>query len=270
MLNGKKCEYAAVRALYLFSFPSCGFFLFFLLRRCRVQILSPYCLPAAGYHQFHSPARNQHQPFIILVHNLQRVVFFFHVVVAIFCLHFLIIDIFHYYYYFTHFFFLSVFPASLFFYFVLLYFYSAAAPQRPKIEHEGVQVPPGHNVTVDSNAVATVSCVSHYGNPAANLKWFLGKYTLHSWIPYSSHIIHIYIYSGTRTQTICAVMWPEWPHFLIKLFLSSCYFLFFFSSFLRPICSCRRRRCRTFMLFFAARSPLFIWNFMCSLLYYVG
>lgn len=51
----------------------------------------------------------------------------------------------------------------------------AAAPQRPKIEHEGVQVPPGHNVTVDSKAVATVTCVSHYGNPAATLKWFLGK-----------------------------------------------------------------------------------------------
>ncbi|XP_031638814.1 hemicentin-2 isoform X1 [Contarinia nasturtii] len=49
-----------------------------------------------------------------------------------------------------------------------------AAPQRPKIEHEGIQVPPGHNVTVDSKAVATVSCVSHYGNPAARLKWFLG------------------------------------------------------------------------------------------------
>ncbi|XP_052863858.1 B-cell receptor CD22 [Anopheles cruzii] len=47
-------------------------------------------------------------------------------------------------------------------------------PQRPRLEHEGVHVPPGHNVTVDSGAVATVKCVSHYGNPPALLKWFLG------------------------------------------------------------------------------------------------
>ncbi|XP_055539584.1 uncharacterized protein LOC129726657 isoform X1 [Wyeomyia smithii] len=47
-------------------------------------------------------------------------------------------------------------------------------PQRPRLEHEGVHVPPGHNVTVDSGAMATVKCVSHYGNPPAQLKWFLG------------------------------------------------------------------------------------------------
>jgi hypothetical protein len=72
------------------------------------------------------------------------------------------------------------------------------APQRPRLEHEGelgfviiyfeqkiinwlatffagVHVPPGHNITVDSGAMATVKCVSHYGNPPASLKWFLGK-----------------------------------------------------------------------------------------------
>uniref|UniRef100_A0A182PPH8 Ig-like domain-containing protein n=1 Tax=Anopheles epiroticus TaxID=199890 RepID=A0A182PPH8_9DIPT len=48
-------------------------------------------------------------------------------------------------------------------------------PQRPRLEHEGVHVPPSHNVTVDSGAVATVKCVSHYGNPPAQLKWYLGK-----------------------------------------------------------------------------------------------
>ncbi|XP_041766810.1 uncharacterized protein LOC121590835 [Anopheles merus] len=48
-------------------------------------------------------------------------------------------------------------------------------PQRPRLEHEGVHVPPGHNVTVDSGAVATVKCVSHYGNPPAQLKWYLGE-----------------------------------------------------------------------------------------------
>ncbi|XP_055635202.1 irregular chiasm C-roughest protein isoform X2 [Toxorhynchites rutilus septentrionalis] len=51
-------------------------------------------------------------------------------------------------------------------------------PQRPRLEHEGVHVPPGHNVTVDSGAMATVKCVSHYGNPPAQLKWFLGDHEL--------------------------------------------------------------------------------------------
>lgn len=49
-------------------------------------------------------------------------------------------------------------------FFFFNFFSIAAPPQQPKIEYEGVQVPPGRNVTVDSKAVATVSCVSHYGN----------------------------------------------------------------------------------------------------------
>lgn len=48
------------------------------------------------------------------------------------------------------------------------------APQKPKLEHEGQHILPGNNVTVDSGATATVKCVSHYGNPPAVLKWFLG------------------------------------------------------------------------------------------------
>ncbi|XP_075148408.1 uncharacterized protein LOC142222260 [Haematobia irritans] len=48
------------------------------------------------------------------------------------------------------------------------------APQRPRLEYEGSHVPPGHNITVDSGSLATVKCVSHYGNPPATLKWFLG------------------------------------------------------------------------------------------------
>lgn len=63
--------------------------------------------------------------------------------------------------------------------------YEIVAPQRPRLEHEGVHIPPGHNVTVDTKAVATVKCVSHYGNPPALLKWFLGKY-----FPY----LYTYIY----------------------------------------------------------------------------
>lgn len=53
-------------------------------------------------------------------------------------------------------------------------FFVTVAPQRPKLEHEGTHVAPGNNVTVDSGATATVKCVSHYGNPPALLKWFLG------------------------------------------------------------------------------------------------
>jgi CD80-like C2-set immunoglobulin domain len=48
------------------------------------------------------------------------------------------------------------------------------APQKPKLEQDGQHVLPGNNVTVDSGATATVKCVSHYGNPPAILKWFLG------------------------------------------------------------------------------------------------
>lgn len=51
----------------------------------------------------------------------------------------------------------------------------AVAPQRPRLEYDGAHVPPGHNITVDSGTLATIKCVSHYGNPPATLKWFLGK-----------------------------------------------------------------------------------------------
>lgn len=53
-------------------------------------------------------------------------------------------------------------------------FFFIVAPQKPKLEHEGQHILPGNNVTVDSGATATVKCVSHYGNPPAVLKWFLG------------------------------------------------------------------------------------------------
>lgn len=62
--------------------------------------------------------------------------------------------------------------------FYFIYFLVPVAPQRPRLEHDGAHVPPGHNVTVDSSATATVKCVSHYGNPPAMLKWFLGKFFL--------------------------------------------------------------------------------------------
>ncbi|XP_063709478.1 hemicentin-2 isoform X2 [Culicoides brevitarsis] len=52
------------------------------------------------------------------------------------------------------------------------------APQRPRLEQEGIHIPPGHNVTVDSGATTTVKCVSHYGNPPATLRWYLGDQEL--------------------------------------------------------------------------------------------
>lgn len=54
------------------------------------------------------------------------------------------------------------------------YLHFSVAPQKPKLEHEGRSILPGNNVTVDSGATATVKCVSHYGNPPAVLKWYLG------------------------------------------------------------------------------------------------
>lgn len=46
-------------------------------------------------------------------------------------------------------------------------------------------MPPGHNITVESSTTATVKCVSHYGNPPATLKWFLGN----KLVPASSSLI---------------------------------------------------------------------------------
>ncbi|XP_049818433.1 irregular chiasm C-roughest protein isoform X2 [Aethina tumida] len=48
-------------------------------------------------------------------------------------------------------------------------------PQRPRIEFNGTQVHPGHNLTTLHGEVAVVKCVSHYGNPPPVLKWFLDQ-----------------------------------------------------------------------------------------------
>lgn len=55
-------------------------------------------------------------------------------------------------------------------------FIRSAPPQRPRLEFDGVHVTPSQNISVDSKSLATVKCVSHYGNPPALLKWFLGKF----------------------------------------------------------------------------------------------
>ncbi|XKL67781.1 hypothetical protein PGB90_003272 [Kerria lacca] len=46
-------------------------------------------------------------------------------------------------------------------------------PQAPRIENNGTQVVPNHNVTVRTDDKAVLKCVSRYGNPPALLKWFL-------------------------------------------------------------------------------------------------
>ncbi|KAF7265901.1 hypothetical protein GWI33_020647 [Rhynchophorus ferrugineus] len=48
-------------------------------------------------------------------------------------------------------------------------------PQRPRIEFNGTQVLPGHNLTTLHGEVAVIKCVSHYGNPPPVLKWFLDQ-----------------------------------------------------------------------------------------------
>ncbi|KAJ8922191.1 hypothetical protein NQ315_004126 [Exocentrus adspersus] len=48
-------------------------------------------------------------------------------------------------------------------------------PQRPRIEYNGTQVLPGHNLTTLHGEVAAIKCVSHYGNPPPILKWFLDQ-----------------------------------------------------------------------------------------------
>lgn len=77
--------------------------------------------------------------------------------------------------------------------FYRLPFLFAVPPQRPRLEHEGVHVPPGHNVTVDSGAMATVKCVSHYGNPPAQLKWFLGKHFIRLNLALSTSVSEIFL-----------------------------------------------------------------------------
>lgn len=48
-------------------------------------------------------------------------------------------------------------------------------PQRPRIEFNGTQVLPGHNLTTLHGEVAVIKCVSHYGNPPPVLKWFMDQ-----------------------------------------------------------------------------------------------
>lgn len=46
-------------------------------------------------------------------------------------------------------------------------------PQRPRLEYETATILAGHNITVKAGTPAVIKCVSQYGNPPAELKWFL-------------------------------------------------------------------------------------------------
>ncbi|GLV42586.1 uncharacterized protein CBL_03325 [Carabus blaptoides fortunei] len=48
-------------------------------------------------------------------------------------------------------------------------------PQQPRIEYNGSQVLPGHNLTSLHGDMATIKCVARYGNPPAVIKWFLDQ-----------------------------------------------------------------------------------------------
>lgn len=60
--------------------------------------------------------------------------------------------------------------------FIVCFIFVPVAPQTPRIEYNGSQVLPGHNLTALHGIVAVIKCVSHYGNPPPVLKWFLGKF----------------------------------------------------------------------------------------------
>ncbi|KAG7162613.1 Kin of IRRE-like protein 3-like, partial [Homarus americanus] len=48
------------------------------------------------------------------------------------------------------------------------------APNTPQLEVETQQVLAGRNFTVQEERPASIKCLSHYGNPPADIKWFIG------------------------------------------------------------------------------------------------
>ncbi|XP_045117706.1 irregular chiasm C-roughest protein-like isoform X3 [Portunus trituberculatus] len=49
------------------------------------------------------------------------------------------------------------------------------APKHPVLEVDSQQVTAGHNFTVVENRPGTIKCLSRYGNPPAEIKWFIGE-----------------------------------------------------------------------------------------------
>ena len=56
-----------------------------------------------------------------------------------------------------------------------IFAYFLVRPQPPRLEIGGAQVIRNHNFTVKEGIPDLIKCVSRYGNPAADIKWFLGK-----------------------------------------------------------------------------------------------
>ena len=61
----------------------------------------------------------------------------------------------------------------------VLFFFSflnvTVPPSPPQLEVDLSPVPTGSNLTVSAGREATIRCLSRGGNPAANIKWFLGS-----------------------------------------------------------------------------------------------
>ena len=48
-------------------------------------------------------------------------------------------------------------------------------PNAPYLEVNTAQIAPGQNFTVKEDRPSSIKCVSRYGNPASDLRWFIGE-----------------------------------------------------------------------------------------------
>lgn len=55
------------------------------------------------------------------------------------------------------------------------FFHFSVPPSPPQLEVDLSPVPAGSNLTLSAGREATIRCLSRGGNPAANIKWFLGN-----------------------------------------------------------------------------------------------
>ncbi|CAG0893202.1 unnamed protein product [Cyprideis torosa] len=58
------------------------------------------------------------------------------------------------------------------------------APTKPKISLSSVEISSGNNISLREGNPTAVTCISRYGNPAAEVKWFIGNTDI------SNHAIH--------------------------------------------------------------------------------
>jgi hypothetical protein len=55
------------------------------------------------------------------------------------------------------------------------FFFCSVPPSPPQLEVDLSPVPAGSNLTLSAGREATIRCLSRGGNPASNIKWFLGS-----------------------------------------------------------------------------------------------